>query len=103
MREFEKYWEDEKNWHMGVYRCKDDKRLIVPKKPKWAGMTLNFAHRRAAWTVLLGTIGLASLPSIIFIAVYGPRSVNTVGFWLMQSLVVGAIVAFYYLARIRVR
>jgi hypothetical protein len=55
-------WNEPKNWKWGlVYICKDDPRVIVPKKPKWAGRTLNFAHRKA-FLVLFFTILTAAMP-----------------------------------------
>jgi uncharacterized membrane protein len=42
-------WEDERNWGHGVwgcYFCKEDPRLIVPKR-RLPGGTFNMAHRAA--------------------------------------------------------
>lgn len=44
-----KLWEDERNWGHGVwgcYFCKEDPRLIVPKR-RMIGGTFNMAHRLA--------------------------------------------------------
>ena len=49
----EKLWSDSSHWRNSIiYRCKDDPRLVVPKRCKWGGWTLNFAHA-FAWVVLL--------------------------------------------------
>ena len=42
-------WADPANWSWGVYNSPHDTRVWVPKRPKWMGMTLNFAHRAAVW------------------------------------------------------
>jgi hypothetical protein len=56
----EKLWSDPANWRgLGIYSCKEDPRILVPKRRKWAGWTLNFAHRRA-WVHLIVGIGVTS-------------------------------------------
>ena len=50
-----KLWSDERNWGhgpLGTYFCKDDPRLIVPKR-RLPGGTFNMAHR---WAVPLLTL-----------------------------------------------
>ncbi|MEQ8849491.1 DUF5808 domain-containing protein [Botrimarina sp.] len=42
-------WANPANWRWGIYRSPRDSRVWVPKKPKWAGWTLNFAHRASYW------------------------------------------------------
>ena len=38
-------WKNPRNWRVGfVYYCKDDPRVIVPKRIKIMGWTLNFAN-----------------------------------------------------------
>lgn len=55
--ELERLWQDPANWSPpGIYRCAEDPRLIVPKRRRWAGWTLNFAHR-GAWLVFAGSVG----------------------------------------------
>lgn len=47
--DLQKLWDDERNWGHGVwgcYFCKDDPRLIVPKR-RLPGGTFNMAHRMA--------------------------------------------------------
>jgi uncharacterized membrane protein len=58
---------DPDNWTWGIiYHNKHDKRIIVPKKIRWMGMTLNFAHPEAYWW--MGLILL--LPVIILIVTF---------------------------------
>ena len=66
--ELNKLWEDERNWGHGVwgcYFCKEDSRLIVPKR-RMIGGTFNMAHR---WAVPLLT---AILIFLILIALISP-------------------------------
>lgn len=47
-------WDDPANWRWGVYYSPLDTRVWVPKKPKWMGATLNFAHRASyVWLAVL--------------------------------------------------
>jgi hypothetical protein len=59
--EIETYWNDPHNYKWGVYYCKADPRVIVPRHWRWMGWTLNFA-RPSAIPVLLGMIALLVLP-----------------------------------------
>ena len=66
--ELERLWHDPQYWSPpGIYRCAADPRLIVPKRRRWAGWTLNFAHR-AALGVLLGSVVVAVGPAMIVLA-----------------------------------
>ena len=56
----EKLWSDPAHWRgLGIYSCKEDPRILVPKRRKWAGWTLNFAHP-GAWVHLILGIGVTS-------------------------------------------
>jgi len=59
----ERYWSDGRYWRWWGYACANDPRIIVPKRPRWMGYTLNFAHKRAG-LVLLGMIGLVAAPAL---------------------------------------
>ena len=53
--EIDKLWQDLSNWKWGIiYRCAEDPRVIVPRRWRWGGWTLNFDHPRA------GVVGLAA-------------------------------------------
>ena len=66
--ELERLWRDPRHWTPpGIYRCAEDPRVIVPKRRRWMGWTLNFAHR-SAWPVLLGAIAVAVGPALIVVA-----------------------------------
>ena len=43
--EIEKVWRDEQNWKMWTfYYCKSDPRIVVPRRWKSLGWSLNYAH-----------------------------------------------------------
>lgn len=45
---------DPRNIRWGIiYFCKRDPRVVVPRRPKWLGWTLNFARPSAVPTLLL--------------------------------------------------
>jgi uncharacterized membrane protein len=70
--ELERLWQDPRYWTPpGIYRCPGDPRLIVPKRRRWAGWTINFAHR-ASWLVLLGSIVIAVGPILAMLALSRP-------------------------------
>jgi hypothetical protein len=73
-RPFDRLWADARNWKgLGLYRAPDDPRLIVPKRIRALGWTVNAAHP-AAWLVLaLMVIVSAGLPiSLIELGVTRP-------------------------------
>ena len=61
-RILEALWKSPQNWKWGsIYYCKEDPRVIVPKRQKWMGWTINFA-RPSAFPTLLALIAFISLP-----------------------------------------
>ena len=61
-------WADPNNWRawLGTYSSKADDRIWVPKRNPNMGVTLNFAHRGAWWSLL----GLSIVPlAFILLAV----------------------------------
>jgi Family of unknown function (DUF5808) len=51
--EIEECWRDPRNRRWGVYCCRSDPRVIVPRHAKWMGWTVNVAHPSAIPVVLL--------------------------------------------------
>ncbi len=50
----EQEWSTASNWRLGVYKAPLDSRIWVPKRVRWMGWTLNFAHRAAyLWLAVL--------------------------------------------------
>jgi len=92
---YDTHWNESANWKWGLfYVCEDDPRVIVPKKPKWTGRTLNFAHRKA-FLVLFFTLLAATMP-LAFRGDIG-SGVWGICYW---SVIVG-IVVFYYSFELR--
>jgi hypothetical protein len=60
--EIEACSKDRQNHSWGLYHCKADPRVIVPRRREWMGWTVNFA-RPSAIPVLLGIIALLVVPS----------------------------------------
>jgi uncharacterized membrane protein len=51
---WEKWKKDPNKWKWGgIYYNQDDKRLFVPKKIEWMGITINFANKKAKWVSIL--------------------------------------------------
>jgi hypothetical protein len=59
--EIEVLWNDPRNRKWGVYYCKADPRVIVPKHPRWMGWTIN-AARPAALAMTLLLLAILSVP-----------------------------------------
>ena len=68
--ELEQLWEDPRHWTVGIYRCAADPRVIVPKRWRWGGWTLNFAHA-SAWLALAGAVTVLVGPLLIVAAARG--------------------------------
>lgn len=67
--EQKKLWRDPTSWAWGViYNCPEDSRVWVPKRIRWTGWTLNFAHRSAyAWLFALLAISAAAITLSMFV------------------------------------
>ena len=62
--EIDACWRDPHNWKWGIYSCKADPRVIVLKRLKWMGWTVNFAHPSAIPITSL-LIALVAVPLLI--------------------------------------
>jgi hypothetical protein len=61
----DRLWSDPGNWlGFGIYYCKDDPRIIVPKQIKGFGWTMNFANPWV-WPTIIIVLLSASLPPIL--------------------------------------
>jgi hypothetical protein len=59
----ERLWNNPDNWRGSIlYVCRDDPRLVVPKRQRWGGWTVNCAHA-GAWILLLAILLLAIIPT----------------------------------------
>jgi hypothetical protein len=60
--QLDELWAMPSSWKLGfIYFCKDDPRAIVPKRIKWTGWTINFAHWYS-WTALLLLLAALAAP-----------------------------------------
>jgi uncharacterized membrane protein len=69
-------WADPRNWRgwFCIYSSKADDRIWVPKRNPRMGLTLNFAHRGAWWSLL----GLSIVPLgfvLLFVLLWLDRTV----------------------------
>jgi len=67
-QDLERLWSDPNHWTAWGYRCPADPRVIVPKRVKALGWTINWAHPRA-WPMLFAFLALAVGPAIATMAV----------------------------------
>jgi hypothetical protein len=63
--ELERVWATPGNWSL-VYRCAEDPRVIVPRRRRWMGWTINFAHP-LAWPVLFLSVLIAVGPGLLLL------------------------------------
>ncbi len=63
--ELDRLWADPKNWN-SLYRCALDPRVIVPRRRRWMGWTVNFAHPQAWLAVVLG-FAIAVGPALLVV------------------------------------
>ena len=83
----EKFWKDPGNWRLNAfYYCKSDPRIIVPKRSRLLGWTMNFAHFKAWFALAAGIAGTIG-PIIYF-----KNSNHEI--WIFAWLIVIAIVSF---------
>jgi len=68
----EQLWSDPANWRWGIYYCKEDPRVVVPKSIKWMGWTVNFARPSAVPIILL--IGLLAVAPMLWMTQHGIKS-----------------------------
>jgi uncharacterized membrane protein len=86
------HWENERNWKLNsIYVCKDDSRLVVPKKRRWAGWTFNFAHR-GAYILLVYVLFVAVAPSMVVVA---RGEVSKIGYAVGLSAVLAAVAVIW--------
>jgi Family of unknown function (DUF5808) len=86
----ETLWADPANWRAGlIYVCEDDPRLIVPKRLRWSGYTLNFAHSTAGLT-LVGMLAALLAPFMLLLFLQPPEVFIAVG---VSFFVVVAVLA----------
>jgi hypothetical protein len=95
MQTLDQFHSDPSNWKLGfIYFCRADPRIIVPKRIRGLGWTINLARPMAVpYTVLL--IG-AVWGILEFIRFLGANA--EIRFWVKALLAVGIIAFCYYAA-----
>ena len=90
--ELEHLWEDPRNWKwFGIYHCPADPRLIVRKRVRWMGWTLNFAHP-SSLLVLLLSVAIAVGP-VLVVGKLGRNDAADVMLALASSVLILCLVA----------
>lgn len=57
---------DSNNWKLGMfYYNPEDPRMLVDKRTKWMGVTINFAHKKAVIGFFGAMIGLLILAGLV--------------------------------------
>ncbi len=73
-------WSDKSNWRgnafLPYYYSREDRRVVVPRTKRWAGWTLNFAHR-LAWLTMLASAIVAVGPALLALWLLGNESSYT--------------------------
>ena len=90
--ELEDLWRDPRSWRGGViYFRREDPRVIVPKRTRWTGYTMNFAQPLAA-PVLLVILVLVVVPWLLpFVIDLRAGTIwGTVTFFIVVALLVAA-------------
>lgn len=89
-------WRDPRNYKWGVYYCKADPRIVVPKRYKWMGWTVNFARPNAIPVTIL-LIAIILVPAVLVEQAKAPRS--TVYLTLALSIAVLCLLCVYLSSR----
>ncbi len=64
-KELDELWARPNNWGL-VYRCVKDPRVIVPRRRRWMGWTINFAHP-LAWAILMIMVAVTVGPALLLL------------------------------------
>ena len=65
------YWSKREYWRWWGYSCPNDPRIVVSKHPRWAGYTVNFAHKRAIPILAVIATGLSIPPVAVLVLMPG--------------------------------
>lgn len=91
----EKLWESPESWKFGVfYSCEGDPRLMVPKRLRWTGWTLNFAHPQA-YILLAALVVIATAPTLLMVQFGSTDAIPFFGAMFFSLVVVLWVTRFY--------
>lgn len=89
--ELERLWATPEHWRWNlIYSCARDPRVLVPRRRRRTGWTLNFGHRWA-WAALLLVFAIPIGP-VLLLMVFGAATLPSVIVTLAASI--GALMAF---------
>lgn len=92
--ELDNLWQDEKNWKGRLlYYCPTDPRVMVSKRPKWTGWTVNFANR--SWPLVLVILSLIVVGPVCFLLALGVKNIFMLIFVLTFSIVVVCLLSHH--------
>ena len=85
-------WSDPAHWTAVGYRCKEDPRVIVPKRNPRMGWTVNLAHPRAAVAmILLAVFGV--VPMLVVMALGNSGALDPLGMVIAAFIAVPVTIA----------
>ncbi len=89
-------WRNAENWKAGlIYHCASDPRIVVPKRQKWRGWTLNFAHSKT-WALLILMIAILAFPIVKLMT--GVQSESWIWYTTLACVIVSMIAGSVYLS-----
>ncbi len=98
-------WKNPAHWTAYGYRCKEDPRVIVPKRRASMGWTVNWAHPRAALAMIaVSLLAVGPMLAVMWLGandVISPTGMVIAGI-VAVAMTVGLLVSFCrYAARVR--
>lgn len=94
--ELENLWKDPRNRKWGVYYCKEDPRVVVPKSIRWFGWTVNAARPSA---IPVAVLLLVILGGPVWFAAFHRAGIGVVLLTAAASIAVVCLVCAYLASR----
>jgi hypothetical protein len=89
----DRLWSDPNNWRSHVfYVCPEDPRLLVPKRQKWRGWTINFGRPHAV--LFLTLFMIVTIVPLLLLAALGLMLLLPVAIGIV--LLVACVAGIYY-------
>lgn len=94
----ERLWSDPANWKYGlIYHCKEDPRIWIPKRQKWRGWTLNFAHGSSIPCLIFCILFiLLPLLPLILLSAHGYRGMSIWWIVVLGNVVILSLACRYW-------
>ena len=88
LENYKELWQNPDNWRLHIfYMCREDPRIIVPKRFRVTGWTMNFAHRES-YLLFAALLALVIVP-ITLVDVTGLGTIS----WVRPTTIVLSILA----------